>query len=184
MSELYKRSLGYPFDERLARREVENGIGSCDPVDTTPAFEGPSDLMITAEDMPQLTKIAQLRQEIADWYLHAELSGGLNDYESSELIVLEAELVVEECSEAMSALASTHPRYTALVAKQLTARLDAMAAFGEPVDPEMYVDAHAMADEIVSANPDKNADELTTIVETMMALIQAEYQRRQLALVA
>lgn len=183
MSELYKRSLGYPFDEDALRREIENGNAvRYTATIEEPAFEGVSDLQFGIDDAVEQTRLEQLESEIIAWQAHEQLHSGLEPHERDEMVLLKAELVVEQYSIAISELAVAHPKYTAHVAKMLIARLDAMAAFGDPVDPEMYVDAHSLAEEIVAANPDKNAEELTVIVETMVAMIQADYRRRQLVL--
>ena len=180
MSELYKRGLGYPFDEDLLRREIANGLGGHGnevAADMTPAFEGISDLQC---ETVESSRITELEAELVYWAAHEAQHGKLEPHEREEVVLLHAELTLEEYSAAMAELAIEHPRYTAHVANLLIARLDELAAAGHPVDAEMYVDAHDLAEEIVGANPDKNAEELTEIIQTMVAMIQADCRRRQL----
>lgn len=179
MSELYKRSLGYPFDEDALRREIMNGVSGYTTTIEEPVDEGMSDLQV---EVDETSRLDVLRSELIYWAAHEQQHGGLEPHEREEVVLLSAEIVVEECTLAMAELSVEHPKYSAHVAKLLIARLDAMAAFGDPVDPEMYVDAHSLAEEIVTANPEMNAEELTVIVETMVAMIQADYRRRQLVL--
>lgn len=185
MSELYKRSLGYPFDEDALMREVENGVAGYTPTIEETAFsQQESDLDFSSITIGVHPSFRQewLEAEIEEWRMHEQLQGALSSSESSELSVLEAELIVERYSQKLAALAMEHPKYTAHVANLLIARLDALAADGHPVDAEMYVDAHALAEEIVTANPDKDAVELTLIIETMVGMVQAQYTHKQLTL--
>lgn len=95
---------------------------------------------------------------------------------------IETEFFIAE--EAMRDVAIEHPKYTWHVGQILSERLDEMKEHGHPVDAEMYIEAQQLAEEIVTANPDKNAEELSQIVTTMVGMIQAEYRVRHYALAA
>lgn len=114
-----------------------------------------------------------------------EADGGLSEEELEVAVLLETEVIVEEYAQQMIELAEEHPVYTWHVGVLLAERLDELKSEGYPVDAEMYLEAEALADEIVKANPDKNANELKEIVETMVELNKAQAQRRRaLTLVA
>ena len=178
MSEIYKRSLGMTFNPRALELELANG---------TAGYEVVTDEIITDDlsiDVRELSRVEQLRSELMEWHMYEVANGGLDEADRAEVVLIETEIVFREYEEKMTELAIEHPRYSGHVGKILTDRLDALAAFGHQVDPEMYVEAQELAEEIVAANPEKNAQELSQIVETMVGMIQAEYKMRQHSLVA
>jgi hypothetical protein len=178
MSEIYKRSLGYTYNEDALRREVDAGMAGYDV--TAPEIIT-DDLTV---EVRELSRVEQLQAELMEWHMYEAVNGGLDEDDRIQVVMIETEIVFREYEERMSELAVEHPRYSGHVGKILTDRLDALAAFGHPVDPEMYVEAQELAEEIVAANPDKDAEELSRIVETMVGMIQAEYRLRQYSLVA
>lgn len=152
MSEIYKRSLGFTYDEATLRRELDAGTAG---YDTTSAS-----VLTKPLDVAEMNEYL-VREALAD---------------------IETEFFLAE--EAMREVAIEHPKYTWHVGQILSERLDEMKEQGHPVDAEMYIESQQLADEIVAANPDKNAEELSQIVTTMVELIQAEYKVRHYALAA
>lgn len=117
---------------------------------------------------------------------YRESSGVEIDWESADaelnaLLAKEAMLAAEE---RMEEIAIEHPKYTWHVGQLLAARLDQMALDGRPVDEGMFLEAADLAQEIVLANPDKNAEELRDVVEAMIVMIQAESRMRRYTLAA
>lgn len=104
----------------------------------------------------------------------------LSEYELECAVLLEAEIAVAKCEESMAEIAEEHPKYAWHVGQLLVDRLDAKKREGLPVDNEMYIEARALAREIVLANPDKNADELTEVVDAMVELVNAEQRLREI----
>lgn len=178
MSEIYKRSLGYTYNQDALRREVDAGMAG---YDVTPPEIIADDLSV---EVRELSRLEQLQAELMEWHMYEAVNGGLDEYDRTQVVMIETEIVFREYEEKMSELAIEHPRYSGHVGKILTDRLDALAAFGHPVDPEMYIEAEQLAEEIVAANPDKNAEELIEIVETMVGMIQAEARLRLYELAA
>lgn len=129
-------------------------------------------------------KLDKLRQRRQEWIAFEAENGVLTPDELEEVVSLEAEIIVEERAKQMIKLAEEHPKYTWHVGELLTERLDELKAEGHPVDAVMYLEAEELAEEIVSANPDKNADELTEIVVAMVKLNQAQARVKHLALAA
>jgi len=177
MSEIYKRSLGMTYDRRALDIELGGGTSGYDP---QPIETVGDDLRI---DTPA-TQLDALRNERMQWNMVEAVSGGLSDDELAERTLLDAEIVLREYEEKMAEVVTIHPKYTWHVGQILIDRLDAMKAQGHPVDAEMYIEAQDLADEIVAANPDKDAGELTEVVETMVAMVQAEARHRQLTMAA
>lgn len=99
-----------------------------------------------------------------------------------ELADIEIDFMLAE--EHMQALAVEHPKYVWHVGRILSQRLDQLADEGKSVDAEMYPEAQALAEEIIAANPDKNAAELAEVVEAMVDMIQAEARLRHYTLAA
>ena len=181
-SEIYRRSLGYTVNEDALRREVENGVGT-GVVELTLDSEQPGADLVIHDRIQPTTKVEMLEREIEEWEVFEALNGDLNDYARGEVVQLHAELVVEREAELME-LSKEHPIYTGLVAGILKQKLDELHHEGHPVDAEMYVEATELAEAIVAANPVKEPQELVAVAETMVAMVQAEYQLRQLTLAA
>ena len=156
MSEIYKRSLGQTYDPDALRRELDNGTAGYD----TSVIDTPTRPLDTAA-----VSEYRVREELAD---------------------IESEFFMELClaEDAMAEVAIEHPQYTWHVGQILSERLDVMKQQGHPVDAEMYIEAQQLADEIVAANPDKDADELSQVVTAMVEMIQAEHRMHQLTLAA
>ena len=154
MSEIYKRSMGMTYDERELEKELGGGVSGYSVEQPEPQFHPLSGFEI-------------------DWESA--------DAELNALLAKEAMLAAEE---RMEEIAIEHPKYTWHVGQLLAARLDQMAHDGQPVDEEMFSEATDLAQEIVMANPDKNAEELRDVVEAMIEMIQAERRMRRYALAA
>lgn len=157
------------------RRDVEAGnIISYDP-----GFDGGPDFHHSPYMKLEAKESDNLQQEL-DVYLAKQADGiELSEYELECAALLEAEIAVAKCEESMAEIAEEHPKYVWHVGQLLVDWLNAKKREGLPVDDEMYIEAHALAKEIVQANPDKNADELTEVVNAMVELINAEQQLRE-----
>ena len=154
MSEIYRRSMGMTYDERRLELEIGSGVTGYSVERPEPTYRESSGVEI-------------------DWESA--------DAELNALLAKEAMLAAEE---RMEEIAIEHPKYTWHVGQLLAARLDQMALDGRPVDEGMFLEAADLAQEIVLANPDKNAEELRDVVEAMIVMIQAESRMRRYTLAA
>ncbi len=177
MSEIHNRTMGFAYDEDRLQRELGGGTSG---YDVQPDELLGNDLSIGAP----ATQLDNLKNERMQWNMIEALNGGLSDFELAERTLLEAEIIMHEYEEKMSEVAIEHPIYTWHVGKILSDRLDTKKAQGHPVDAEMYLEAQELAEEIVAANPDKNPEELSQIVTTMVNMIQAECRVRLYTLAA
>ncbi len=101
---------------------------------------------------------------------------------SEELADIGVEFMLAE--QQMAEVAVEHPKYTWHVGRILTERLEIMEKQGHPVDAEMYLEATQLAEEIVAANPEKDAEELTEVVSAMVGMIQAQQKMQKYELAA
>ncbi|MES2876291.1 MAG: hypothetical protein V4678_02350 [Patescibacteria group bacterium] len=180
MSEIYNRSMGLTFNPDALAHELGNGTAGYDTTLEEPVYLGASDLMLPAAD----TYIDELYNERMQWNMVEATNGELSSDERADVVLLETEIVFREYEQRMAEVAVEHPKYTWHVGQILSKRLDEMKQQGHPVDAEMYVEAQDLASEIVAANPEKDAEELSQVVTTMVEMIQAEYRMRQLVLAA
>lgn len=180
MSEIYKRSMGLTYDPDALRHELNNGTAGYDTGYEETITSDDYGLSIPAPS----TLIDSLRNERMQWNMIEATNGGLTAEERDEVVLLETEIIYREYEQKMSEIVIEHPKYTWHVGQILVERLDEMKEHGHPVDAEMYIEAQHLAEEIVAANPDKDAEELSQIVTTMVGMIQAEYRVRHYALAA
>lgn len=169
--------MGMTYNDRALARELGDGTSG---YDIQPEEVDQENLELS---MPA-TVLDDLRNERMQWNMIEAVNGGLTESELAERTLLEAEIVLHEYEQKMAEVIEVHPKYTWHVGQILVDRLDALKAQGHPVDAEMYIEAHDLAEEIVAANPDKNAEELSQIVVTMVGMVQAEYAVRQYTLAA
>lgn len=154
MSEIYKRSLGMTYDERELEKELGGGVSGY-TIDET---------------------------ELRTPYIEpVEIEWQAFDTQVEALLAEEA---MRSAEERMEEIAVEHPKYTWHVGRALSDRLEQLSRDGAPVDTEMFAEASDLAQEIVAANPDKDADELREVVEAMLEMIQAEYKVRRYTLAA
>jgi hypothetical protein len=154
MSAIYKRSMGMTYNDRELAKELGGGVSGYATDETVPT---------------------------TPYALPVELDWETFDAQVEALLAEEAMRAAEE---RMEEVAIEHPKYTRHVGTILSDWLERMSREGKPVDAEMFVEAPDLAQEIVAANPDKNADELREVVEAMLDMIQAEHRLRQYTLAA
>ena len=154
MSELYKRSLGMTYNERALEVELGGGVSGY------------------TNDEAELTTPYNEPVEV-NWQTF-----------DAQVEALLAEEAMRAAEERMEEIAIEHPKYTWHVGKILSDRLEQLSRDGQPVDAEMFVEASDLVQEIIDANPDKNADELHEVIDAMLEMIQAEARVRHYTLAA
>lgn len=156
MSEIYKRSMGFTYDERALAIELGSGTAGYDTTDATEIVSDELSLWGGSSDNECAFVLAAVE---------ADVDQAEQEYEHAKA-QFESALADESIADGVAIIAGT-------LTQDLYRRLSA----GQPIDEVFFEEAHDMAQAIVVANPEFDATRLT---QAAHALVRLQYAERAL----